>query len=136
MVLDMRASNERLRREVARKADRYIGKDGGPPSPEVKRMLDELVEMSPAEYGRRRGGIAERIGTSRKFLDDEYAERRKAAKDGSSGDFMHDFEPWPDSVNGAQLLDEISGSASRHVVLPDGGAEAIALWIVYTHCHD
>ena len=40
---------ERRKAEAACKADRYISKDGGPPSPEIERALGELVEMSPAE---------------------------------------------------------------------------------------
>ena len=38
--------------------------------------------------------------------------------------------------DGAELLDEIRDTSAKHVVLPDGGAEAIALWVLFAHCHD
>ena len=44
-----------------------------------------------------------------------------------------ELEPWPHPVNGALLLDEISGTLSRYVVLPLSGIHAIALWIVHTY---
>ncbi len=42
-------------------------------------------------------------------------------------------EPWPDSVDGAQLLNDIVATFQRFVVLPDSAAPAIALWSVHTH---
>ena len=120
----------------SRLADKYIGKDGEPPSPDVERALHELAEMSPAEYGRRRAVVADKVGTSRTFLDAEYRERRKAAKDGGDSEFLRDPDPWPDPVKGEDLLDEIRDTATNHIVLPEGGAEIIALWVLFTHCHD
>jgi putative DNA primase/helicase len=127
---------ERRKAEASRKADRYISKDGGAPSRDVMRVLDELGEMSPVEYGRRRDEIAVRIGTARSFLDKEYKERRKAAKEDSSGEFLRDAEPWPDAVKGTDILAEIRDAANKHAVLPEGGGEVIALWTLFTHCHD
>jgi hypothetical protein len=113
------ATLRRRREEASKKADQYIGKDGGPPTPDTTQALDELSEMTPAEYGRRREAIAEKTGIARKFLDDEYRERRKAAKEEGGGkDLMPDPEPWDEPVNGDELLAEIrdaaTGSASCH----------------------
>jgi putative DNA primase/helicase len=127
---------ERRKAEASRKADRYISKDGSAPSPDVERVLDELGEMSPVEYGRRRDEIADRIGTARSFLDKEYKERRRAAKEDSSGEFLRDATPWPDRVKGTDVLAEIRDAASKHAVLPEGSAEVVALWTMFTHCHD
>src|SRR5690348_10594066 len=41
--------------------------------------------------------------------------------------------PWPDPVDGAALLDDIAETFRRHLILPRGAAEAIALWVVHTH---
>lgn len=45
-----------------------------------------------------------------------------------------DPEPWPDPVDGAELLDDIRSAAERFLVLPEGGSVAVALWSVFTHC--
>lgn len=125
----------RAKQQDARKADRYIGRDGGAPKPDPD--LDPIGGMSPAEYGRYREELASKTGVAKALLDEEYHERRKAHKDDSIADtFMADPEPWPDPVDGDDLLDKIADVAREHVVLPDGGAETIALWIVHAHAHD
>ena len=44
-----------------------------------------------------------------------------------------DPEPWPEAVDGAALLDDLAQTYRQFVSLPDGGAEALALWIVFTY---
>lgn len=34
------------------------------------------------------------------------------------------------------MLDQIAAAASRHLVLPAGAADAVALWILHAHAHD
>lgn len=46
-----------------------------------------------------------------------------------------DPDPWPEPVDGAELLDELAETAGRFLSLPDGGAEAIALWVMHAHAH-
>lgn len=43
-----------------------------------------------------------------------------------------EIEPWPDEVDGADLLDEIEGVLKRYVVLPEYTETAIALWVLHT----
>ncbi len=45
-------------------------------------------------------------------------------------------EPWPKPVDGAALLDNLSATFKRFLVLPDGAAEALALWVLHTHCFE
>lgn len=45
-------------------------------------------------------------------------------------------EPWPEPVDGAALLSEIRSTFERFLVLPDGAAAALSLWVVFTHAHD
>ena len=47
-----------------------------------------------------------------------------------------DPEPWPEAVDGAALLDDLAHTYRQFVSLPDGGAEALALWIVFTYALD
>ena len=133
-LVPLSAYEKRRKAEASQKADLYIGKDGGPPH--IERALNELGEMSPAEYGRRREEIADTTATPRTFLDMEYRERRRRAKADDVVEFLSDPEPWPEPVNGVALLDEIRDAAARHIVLPEGGAEIMALWTVFAHCHD
>src|SRR5690348_8503756 len=41
-------------------------------------------------------------------------------------------EPWPQAVNGAELLEEIRLKITGHVVLPRWAAETMALWVPHT----
>jgi len=45
---------------------------------------------------------------------------------------LEDPEPWPDEVDGSQLLEEITETFKRFLILPDYGAEAMALWILHS----
>jgi hypothetical protein len=66
------------------------------------------------------------------------AERTKVAKvDGSTdaGAFPV-VEPWPETVNGAALLEELRDLILAHVVLPQHAAEALALWVAHTYVTD
>lgn len=62
---------------------------------------------------------------------------------GSAGDDLQgagfeleDPEPWPEPVDGAELLDDLAGTFTRFLALPDGAAPALALWTVHAHAHD
>jgi hypothetical protein len=123
------------REEAKRKADKYCSRDGGAPQPNPD--LDPLGEMSPADYSRCRAFLSATTGIPKTFLDEEYRERHKAYKeDGGLEDFMAEPDPWPDPVDGNVLLLEIVDAIKRHMVLPEGAAEVIALWAVFTHAHD
>jgi len=49
---------------------------------------------------------------------------------------LREFEPWPEAVDGAALLDALEATFLRHIVLPDGAAPALALWTTWTHVYD
>jgi putative DNA primase/helicase len=106
---------------------------------EMEKLLSDLGQLSPVEYGQKRFEIADKVGVPRSILDLEYRERRKNAKseaEGGDADFLRDAGPWHKHVTGDELLTEIADAAAKHLVLPDGGAEIMALWAVFTHCHD
>jgi len=52
----------------------------------------------------------------------------------SSDQFVGD--PAPEPVNGETLLNELTATIRRHVVMEHGAAEATALWAVHTHALD
>jgi hypothetical protein len=46
---------------------------------------------------------------------------------------LPEIELWPEAVNGAETLSQIAETFARYVVLPDGGADALALWAAHAH---
>jgi hypothetical protein len=46
---------------------------------------------------------------------------------------LPEIELWPDAVNGADTLSKIAEAFARYVVLPDGAADALALWAAHAH---
>jgi hypothetical protein len=45
-------------------------------------------------------------------------------------------KPWPTPVDGVELLDGIVATFNRHLYLPYGAAETLALWVLFTHTFD
>jgi putative DNA primase/helicase len=120
-------------------------------TPELARLLEDdtandlaiarLASLSPIEYDRTREGEAEALGIRVSTLDRVVATARGDLSDtGAQGHaitFADDEETlWPAPVEGAHLLDAIAATYRRYLVLPRGGAEALALWTVHSHAHD
>ncbi|MDB6059021.1 MAG: hypothetical protein JWO95_2865 [Verrucomicrobiales bacterium] len=55
---------------------------------------------------------------------------------GNRNSWVRDVVPWDEPVNGAELLDELTATVRRFVVLPNCGAEAMALWILHTYAFE
>src|SRR5882724_10832640 len=47
-----------------------------------------------------------------------------------------ELEPWPDPVDGEQLLSDLLATFTKHLVLPRGAAVAMSLWALHAHAHD
>jgi hypothetical protein len=45
-------------------------------------------------------------------------------------------DPWPDPVDGAELLNGIASMFTTYLTLPEGAADAQALWVLHTYCFD
>lgn len=102
-------------------------------------LLQELAELSPLAYDRRREEAAKQLGVRVSALDAEVAARRSCqAEEGGNGTpvLFTDPEPWADPVDGTELLSDLVETVTRHAVLPDGGAEALALWVLHTYAHE
>src|SRR5207249_9514117 len=94
------------------------------PNETDKCAFNRLSKLSRPDYDRVRVAEAERLSIRVATLDAEVDSRRpKMADDAEfqgSKVTLPDFEPWPDTVNGAEVLYEVSGAFSRFVFLPDG----------------
>jgi hypothetical protein len=49
---------------------------------------------------------------------------------------FEDPEPWLNEVDGLHLLDEISKTIRRYVILPEGAETALSLWVLFAWTHD
>lgn len=101
-------------------------------------LVAELARMSHIEYGAKRKEVAERLGIDARFLDKEVEQRRRelraeAASPQGSAIAFDDVEPWPEPVDGDELLSNLSARIRKHVVLDGPAADAVALWVVHTH---
>jgi putative DNA primase/helicase len=104
--------------------------------------LSRLAAMPPLEYERIREAEAKRLGLPRISALDKLVEERRAANprnDSLQGEAVSfpEIEPWPEPVNGADVLDEISRRLAHYVWFPAGtsAADTLALWAAYTHCY-
>jgi len=113
-----------------------------PPVPESvpdAETIAQLAALPPLEYDRRREAAARRLGVRVATLDAEVRKARSDAADDASGGRalkLDDPEPWPEPVEAGELLDEIETFAGRYLVLPEGGAAALALWALHTWAHE
>ena len=109
---------------------------GAPFTPDALKFLAALKKEDRAAFETLRAQLKDagvRVGEL-----DEAIRPPRAASDNGNGNEMSwpETEPWPDPVNGADLLDDITKLLLRFLVMPTGAAEAVALWVTLTHCHD
>ncbi len=92
-------------------------------------LVAELVALDRLGYAKRRKDAATRIGITVAALDKIVAEARS---EGRSEEPAHwQVERWPQPVATADLLTDLSQIYSRHVILPEHGAPAMALWTLH-----
>jgi putative DNA primase/helicase len=102
-------------------------------------VFQRLARISRVEYDRCRDAEAERLGLRVTILDDEVERYRPPGQDSSEGGSAVAFEtviPWPEPVDGAEVLNLIASRAGEYLVLPDWALDAIALWCAHTHVYD
>jgi hypothetical protein len=123
-----------------------LGQD--PPLDSVSAALSKLKMacdgLSAGDVGLLREGaakalIAAGVKTAGTVVKDFL--RRPAGKDEDTegqGRALCFSEPqrWDGAVEGPALLSELVRVVIKYVVLPEGGATAVALWILHAHAHD
>ena len=109
---------------------------GAPFEPSAVAMLKKLRGDDLAAWQRMRALLGEKAKVSVTALDAATAPANDANGDGKQGRPVewHDPEPWPERVDGAELLDGLVALLERYASLPAGGAVAVALWALYTWC--
>ena len=66
----------------------------------------------------------------------DFAEPRGRSAERGLGELIRDVEPWPEAVDGRELLDELSRLLTEHVVLPGWAADTLALWCLHTYAFE
>ena len=83
-----------------------------------KRDFDRAVKVDAEEIEKRREpNLAEGTQSGKQVLFEE-------------------VDPWPTPVDGGVLLTNISDVVREYVILPEGAADAEALWVLFTYAHD
>jgi hypothetical protein len=82
--------------------------------------------------------LARELDVSVDDVRNELGERSNAAAAAPQGStlLLADPEPWPDVVEGSELLDDLCAIFIRFLALPEYAAVALALWTVHAHAHD
>jgi hypothetical protein len=106
---------------------------------EFDEQIDRLAALGIGSYEQERKEAAKRLGIRARILDHLVATKRgTAADDGKQGRAVKlpEPEPWPEAVDGAELLSALAGTVRSHVVMPDHEADTAALWILHTYLLD
>jgi putative DNA primase/helicase len=107
--------------------------------PEDDAEITRLARLSPIACDRELPAAAERLGCRMPTLRAAVAAARGngAATPGQGRPLdLPEAEPWPEPVDGAELLDTLAAAIRRHVVLDRHEADAVALWVLATHTFD
>lgn len=92
--------------------------------------IAELAALSELGYDRVRVERARQLGVQVKTLDSLVKAKREESPE--TGLSFPDRAPHPDPVDPAQLLDDLSATVKRFIVLRPEQADAAALWIAMT----
>jgi putative DNA primase/helicase len=101
--------------------------------------LVDLAQLSTLEYDRRREQEAKELGVRVSTLDKlvRSKRRRTPAGDIQGGELkLAEPAPWPDPVDGVQLLDEIAAAVRNHVFMLDAAVHAVTLWVIHSYLVD
>jgi putative DNA primase/helicase len=98
-----------------------------------KDKLGQAAELDPISYDRARQQLAKDLGVRLETLDDAVRERRE---DAEVEKLVEEETPWPDPVDGGDLLEELCVTFQRFNAMQASEALACALWVLFAHAHD
>ena len=109
---------------------------------EISIEISRLAKLPLIKYEQERKVAAEALGFRAPVLDrlvqDERARLGDDEASGMQGRAITfaEPEPWPEPVDGAELLDDISKAIGAYVVMPEANRDACALWVAHTFLLD
>lgn len=93
----------------------------------LRPLLTDLLNVKDTKLDR----MIRDAGESKTDGDDQQDHAKENLQGGAVN--LADVEPWPQPVDGASALNEVADTFNRYAVLPDGAADAIALWCAHAH---
>ncbi len=101
----------------------------------IKCRVEKLTQLDPIAREIERKKIMKECNISAKAVDAYFTSLQKT-EIAESNTIVSEVEPWPDEVDGANLLSQMAGVFSRFAVLPDNMGAVMALWAMLTYCYD
>lgn len=136
-VADLIQAAEEITDPITLLVKRALSDPGAPFEAKNIQLLAELRFTDPAGYQRARADLAKakiQMKALEKVISHvDFAEPAKSP--GVPMEFP-DISHWPDPVDGAQLFTEIVLLFRKYLVLPPYAAEAMALWVLFSHTHE
>jgi putative DNA primase/helicase len=101
----------------------------------LKAKVAELAKLSLLQYDRGREAAAERLGIRLATLDKAVACARGEGDTALQGRALRlpEPQPWPEPVDGDDLLQDLVKVIRSYVVVPPGEVLAVALWVLHAH---
>jgi putative DNA primase/helicase len=104
----------------------------------IEAEIEQLALLTTVDYEIERKAAADRLNMRQSVLDKLVEARRpeKAAK--AETDFLPHWkvDPWPEPVDGAELLNELRQHFNRYAVTPKHADAVLALWSLHTWVFD
>jgi ferredoxin len=100
--------------------------------------IRRLSGLPPALYEHERKLVADKFGIRTTVLDKLVNRVRDNGADERQGHALQltEIEPWPDTVDGGELLHDIVREMRRYVVMPEDDAITAALWVLHSYIFD
>ncbi len=95
------------------------------------RIIRELAALPRMQFDRAVKEKAKELSVKTSTLEKAVKDARNGSKE--EGLKLDNPDPFPGTVNGAELLDEIVSLLNRYIVLPKYAPETIALWALFTY---
>ena len=105
--------------------------DASTTPPHDDEVIARLAAMKPLEYERARAEYAKQLGCRPAVLDELVKTARKE-DDASSSLPFPEIEPWTTPVDPEQVLNDISHTIRRFIVMDQEQADAAVLWVALT----
>jgi len=110
----------------------------------IETEIARLAALPAIKYEQERKAAAGALGVRASILDRlVQGERDRQGLDGGDDAGMQgraisfpETESWPQPVDGAALLDEISRTIGAHVIMPEASRDSCALWAAHTYLLD
>jgi putative DNA primase/helicase len=110
----------------------WQGKPEKYPLDEIAARLAKLsLEKAAEEYKH----WQDYFGLTKTEIKEQVAKHRGQGKASDKG-AEKKLEPWPDPVEGGELLDELANEFLRFLVLPEHGDTILAAWCLHTYCFE